>query len=129
MKKPKILVVDDDAELRQLLSILLADDYDVVQAEDGQAALDLVLRTEEQFALLITDLRMPRLNGAELLRKLNQGIPAIVVSGTFGVGGDVTAEELIKLGVVACIRKPYEFETILATTRAALAKYIPQPQH
>jgi DNA-binding response OmpR family regulator len=64
MKKAKILVVDDEAEIRNLLKILLTkEDFEVVEAEDGERALQLM---DDTFDLVVLDIMMPKKDGIEV---------------------------------------------------------------
>src|ERR1043165_8119186 len=81
----RLLVVDDDPSIREVMSAILAESgYQVLTAEDGMEALDLLPQFQPH--LVITDLRMPRLSGFELLeimRRRFPGLPVIAVSGEF----------------------------------------------
>nr|NIN23433.1 response regulator [Candidatus Aminicenantes bacterium]NIN47137.1 response regulator [Candidatus Aminicenantes bacterium]NIN90061.1 response regulator [Candidatus Aminicenantes bacterium]NIT28559.1 response regulator [Candidatus Aminicenantes bacterium] len=81
----RILVVEDDLEMRSLLADELSEDgYDVVQAGDGVEAVTKV--ANQRFDLVITDMRMPKMGGLELLpavKKVSPDIPVIVIS-SFG---------------------------------------------
>ena len=100
-----ILVVDDDPEVRQSMSFFLdAKGYSVVEAENGQEALEVLKRIRRFPCLVVLDLFMPVLNGREFLKRLAQDpvlrdIPVIVVSGNDNF--DVPLE-----GVAAYLRKP-----------------------
>src|SRR6185503_12774843 len=73
----RVLVVDDERSMRELLSIVLRrDGYDVLIAEDGAAAVELLKR--ERVDILITDIRMPQMNGVDLLREAKRIAPDIV---------------------------------------------------
>jgi two-component system chemotaxis response regulator CheY len=100
-----ILVVDDDPEERESMSFFLdAKGYSVVEAENGQEALEVLKRIRRLPCLVVLDLFMPVLNGREFLKRLAQDpvlrdIPVIVVSGNDNF--DVPLE-----GVAAYLRKP-----------------------
>ena len=77
----RVLVVDDERSMRELLSIVLRrDGYDVLIAEDGAAGLELLKR--ERIDILITDIRMPVMNGVDLLRQA-KGIAPEELDGIF----------------------------------------------
>jgi len=67
---PKILLVDDDLGLRRLVRLTLGPDYDIVEADDGEAAVELTQR--EHPDLVFMDIRMPRLSGYEACRRIKQ---------------------------------------------------------
>jgi two-component system cell cycle sensor histidine kinase/response regulator CckA len=97
-----ILVVEDEPAVRQLVAAALARaGYRVFEARDGQAALSLFNENETAIDLLVTDLRMPQMDGAELIRLLRARAPhlkVICVSGYPGAGIDlnVTGHYLAK---------------------------------
>src|SRR4029079_12904110 len=73
----RVLVVDDERSMRELLSIVLKrDGYDVLVAEDGAAAVDVMKR--ERIDILITDIRMPNMNGVDVLREAKRIDPEII---------------------------------------------------
>lgn len=82
-KTKRILIADDDPDVRQILRRLLEPDYEVVEAEDGLAAWELVLSFGP--AVLVTDIQMPGLDGLSLCRKLRENgfldLRIIVYSG------------------------------------------------
>ena len=112
-----MLVVDNEPKMRQILEFSLRSmGHEVVQAGDGVEALAVV--DAAHFDLVLTDLRMPRKDGLELLRELRQrgeDVPVIVLTA---YGTIETAVEAMKLGAADYIIKPFEIETIeLAVTR------------
>ncbi|MFH2006139.1 MAG: sigma-54 dependent transcriptional regulator [bacterium] len=102
---PLILIAEDDAGMRDLLTQILAEDgYRVVAVEDGQQAV-LRLKREEPRALL-TDLKMPRMDGMELLRwvvRERPGLPVVVLTAFGSVPGAV---EAMRLGAFDFLSKP-----------------------
>ena len=114
----RILVVDDEDKMRRILELaLMGMGHEVVQAADGQEALDRL--TEGDFDLVLTDLRMPRLDGLGLLQALrarDENMPVIVLTAH---GTVETAVEAMKLGAVDYIIRPFEMSTVeLAVSRA-----------
>lgn len=83
--QPRLLVVDDDEAIRELLSAMLTEKgYETAAAEDGLQALELLPQFRPD--LVVTDLRMPRMSGFELLKIVREQfprVPVIVVSGEF----------------------------------------------
>lgn len=81
----RLLVVDDDEAIREIISAMLTEHgYEIVTAEDGQQALELLPQFRPH--LVVTDLRMPRMSGDELVRIMRESfpeLPVIVVSGEF----------------------------------------------
>jgi two-component system, NtrC family, response regulator HydG len=115
-----ILVVDDDVALRYTLrEILESAGHRVVEAANGEEALARC--AEEPFPLVVTDLRMPRMDGMELLRALLQqpGTPPRVVLVT-AHGSERQAVEAMKAGAYDYFRKPFETDELLAVVGRAL---------
>ena len=119
MTNQSILVVDDEAKMRRLLEIMLSQlGYEVHQAIDGQAALDFL--NTNQVDLIITDLRMPNVDGIELLRKLRKqenDVSVIVVTAYATVE---TAVNAMKYGACDYIVRPFEIEAVEAAVIRAL---------
>ncbi len=83
----RVLIVDDDAQVRQLLvDLAKAANFDPIEAKDGQEALE-VLRTYDPIKAIITDYQMPIMNGAQLIRAVRQNYPEIFV--VLSSGSDV----------------------------------------
>jgi two-component system, NtrC family, response regulator AtoC len=118
--EPKqILVVDDEPNLRRVLSAQLTrDGYDVHTAEDGEQALQLL--AEHHIDLVITDLRMPKLDGMELLRRtvqLDEELPVVMITAHGTVDNAV---EALKTGAFDYITKPFDQAEVRTIVRKAL---------
>jgi two-component system chemotaxis sensor kinase CheA len=116
----KILVVEDNADSRDLLSKLLAmSGYEVSSAPDGESGYAAALK--EIPDLIITDVNMPRMDGIELLRKVRVEGPlagtAVLVVTAFG---DDAARFAIEAGADASTSKPFDFETFIDTVKAVI---------
>jgi len=116
----RILVVEDDAEMRALLADVLSDEgYAVEEAPDGAEAL-ILLRTES-FAAIVLDKNMPGLSGLDLLpgfRTICPEAPVILITAF----GDVSAYmDAMEKGAFEFIYKPFRMEELLRTLRRALA--------
>ncbi|MBL6614990.1 MAG: response regulator transcription factor FixJ [Reyranella sp.] len=113
-------VIDDDADVRQSLAFLLTAAGFTVRVHESAVAFLTVLPEATQ-GCVITDIRMPQMNGLELQRRLGElkaGLPVIVMTGH----GDVPmAVEAMKAGAVDFIEKPFDDEVLLSAVRAALA--------
>lgn len=118
----KILLVDDDAQaLESMERILTLSGMAVVTARDGQEALDRV-RQEKDWDAVVTDVRMPRMNGMEFLQALtvvSKEIPVILMSAFGRVEDAVWA---MKLGAVDFLSKPFKRQVILSAIEAALKR-------
>ena len=118
--KPKVLVVDDDPGVRYTIrEILESADFEVAEAADGAQALERVDKGAP-FQLVITDLRMPKIDGLELLRKLSGRAPAPRVILITAHGSESHAVEAMKLGAYDYFRKPFELEELLAVVQRAV---------
>jgi two-component system response regulator AtoC len=119
MPKQSILVVDDEPKMRRLLEIMLTQmDFTVFQAADGQEAFALL--SAQTADLVITDLRMPNLDGIGLLRQLrehNNEIPVIVVTA---YGTVESAVDAMKYGASDYIVRPFEIDAVTAAVQRAL---------
>jgi DNA-binding NtrC family response regulator len=116
---PHVLVIDDDPTVRSILDdYLKIKGFEVVLAEDGEGAVDLI--QERSFDLFLVDLVLPGMGGMEVLKKANElniNIPAIVITG---FGAIETAVEAIKLGAFDYITKPFVLEELILVVRRAL---------
>ncbi|MBE7559973.1 sigma 54-interacting transcriptional regulator [bacterium] len=116
----RILVVDDEAGIRTLLSrVLRKQDYQVEEAEDGEGALLRARQSEPHLVLL--DLKMPGIDGLEVMAQLRaegRAMPVIMLTAHSTVE---TAVEAMKLGAYDYLRKPFDVEDLLATVRRALS--------
>jgi len=115
----KILVVEDDDAMRDLLVEELSDEgFDVVAAANGRAGVDMVLT--QPIDLVITDLRMPDVDGFDLIRDVQatRQAPHIVMITAFG--SIETAIKAVKLGAFDYITKPFEFEELIIVADKAL---------
>ena len=121
MEKPKILIVDDDAELLQSLSLRLRrEGFDVAVAADAYRGLDRAKR--ESPDLLILDIHMPGGDGFSVQDRLQEPMgpwPIVIyLTGDKSLRTDLMAK---KLGAFAVIRKPFDIARLLETVRRAVA--------
>jgi PAS domain S-box-containing protein len=122
-----VLVVEDEAAVRQLVRRSLeAVGLTVLEAENGNQALEVVARRQERPKLVLTDVIMPGLNGRELSERLARtqpGLPVLFMSGY--TGDDVLARSLLP-DEAAFIQKPFAPEELVARVRAMLAQTAPR---
>jgi two-component system response regulator CpxR len=117
----KVLLVDDEREFVQTLSErLLMRDMGSAVAYDGQSALDMV--REEEPEVMILDLKMPGIDGIEVLRRVKQTNPEIEVIILTGHGSAADREVCMKLGAFAYLQKPVDIEVLSDTLRKANEK-------
>ena len=115
-------IIDDDVDVRQSLAFLLSTEGHAVRVHDSALAF-LKALPGAQDGCVITDIRMPDMDGLELQRRLNElkaGFPVIVMTGHGDVSLAVTA---MKAGAVDFIEKPFDDEVLLSAVRAALARH------
>nr|WP_299384498.1 sigma-54 dependent transcriptional regulator [Allomuricauda sp.] len=117
----KILVIEDESAIRRVLIKILSeesDTYNVQEAEDGLKGMEAIKR--EDFDLVLCDIKMPKMDGVEVLeaaRKIKPEIPFIMISGH----GDLdTAVNTMRLGAFDYISKPPDLNRLLTTVRNAL---------
>ena len=117
----RVLVVDDEASIRDLLSKTLAlAEYDVDTAPDGATALDR-MRTYS-YDLLIADLKMPGMDGLTLIKqakRLKSDLPVIIITG---YSTESSAIEAVNLGVDGDLTKPFRVPQVLAAAAKALGE-------
>ncbi|GGD06611.1 sigma-54-dependent transcriptional regulator [Hyunsoonleella pacifica] len=118
---PKILIIEDEAAIRRVLVKILSEEsntYEVEEAEDGLAAMDKIKK--DDFDLVLCDIKMPKMDGVEVLeatRKIKPETPIVMISGH----GDLdTAVNTMRLGAFDYISKPPDLNRLLNTVRNAL---------
>ncbi|MBK5202375.1 MAG: sigma-54-dependent Fis family transcriptional regulator [Prolixibacteraceae bacterium] len=117
----KILVIDDERSIRNsLMDILKYENYDVVLAEDGPQGLDLV--GKNVFDLILCDIKMPEMDGIEVLDQIHILAPDTPVVMISGHGNIDTAVESIKKGAYDFIEKPLDLNRLLITIKNATDK-------
>jgi len=118
---PKILVIEDEATIRRVLIKILTeenDTYEVEEAEDGLIGIEKIKK--EDYDLILCDIKMPKMDGVEVLeatKKIKPEIPIVMISGH----GDLdTAVNTMRLGAFDYISKPPDLNRLLNTVRIAL---------
>lgn len=117
----KILIIEDEAAIRRVLFKILSeesDTYEVSEAEDGLVGIDLIKK--EDFDLVLCDIKMPKMDGVEVLeavKKIKPDVPIVMISGH----GDLdTAVNTMRMGAFDYISKPPDLNRLLNTVRIAL---------
>lgn len=110
----KILLVDDDVGLRRLVRLTLGPDYDVIEANDGEEAVEIALR--ERPDLVFMDIRMPRLGGYEACRRIKQNpdtshVKVVILTANPNDEGEDKGESI---GADGYLTKPYSPLALLA---------------
>jgi len=115
-RPPRILVVDDERSMRELLAIVLKrEGYEVLLAENGKMAVDLI--EKEPIDILISDIKMPDLSGVEVLRaakKVDQDILGIMITAFASTD---TAVEAMRLGACDYLSKPFDIDLLKMKVR------------
>ncbi len=122
MSKGRVLVVDDEADVRKSVRLVLSKaGYDVVEAEDGEVGVRAIERGDNPFALgaIICDLNMPKMSGMEAITYFRSHFPhaSVIV-----LSGEVTSERagvLLVQGVSSILSKPINQDTLLAAVKKA----------
>jgi two-component system nitrogen regulation response regulator NtrX len=120
---PKILIIEDEAAIRRVLSKIISeesDSYHVEEAEDGLLGMEMIKNND--YDLVLCDIKMPKMDGVEVLekaKKIKPEIPIVMISGH----GDLdTAVNTMRLGAFDYISKPPDLNRLLNTVRNALDK-------
>jgi DNA-binding NtrC family response regulator len=117
----RLLVIDDEEDVREMLEFILsAEGFDVATVDGGLAAIELA--RVRSFDLAITDMRMPGMNGIETLVALKQRDPSMEVVVVTGYASEQTAAECIRLGAYGYLRKPFEIAELRPLIDGALAR-------
>jgi len=123
MPDRKILVVDDEQSIRRTLrDILEYEGYQVEEAEDGEEALAVLSATP--YDLVILDVKMPKIDGMDVLRELHSSQPALPVVMISGHGTIETAVEATRAGAYDFVEKPPDLNRLLLTVRNALDRAV-----
>jgi two-component system, NtrC family, response regulator PilR len=121
MTVDKILVVDDEKSMRDFLSIVLTKEgYAVTTAEDGESAIRLIRK--EPFDLVLSDLKMPKTGGIQVLKTVKKVSPDTIVVMITAFASTETAIEAIKEGAYDYVAKPFQVEEVQLIIRNALEK-------
>src|SRR3989339_1193492 len=117
----KIIIIDDEAGMRQVITkILVPQGHEVFAAEEGIQALEICRKESPDLALM--DIRLPDMDGGEILaglKRIKPQLPVVILSGF----GDVdAAADLVKQGGFEYISKPFKIDDFLALVRKALGQ-------
>ena len=111
--RKKILIVEDDADCRELINLILEDDYDVVMAVDGEEALAAIDRENPDLVLL--DIMIPQIDGWEVLRRLrtDERYKNLVVLAVTALASEESRQRAIREGATDYVVKPFDPEELL----------------
>ncbi len=122
--KGKILIIDDEAEVREVLRLHLeSGKYNVIEASDGEEGITMMKSGSNllQVGLILCDIRMPKVNGIEAIDYLKENAPSIPIIVITGYPDSELAVSLMKKGVKDYLVKPIEREKLLAKVAEVLS--------
>src|SRR5919197_473990 len=119
MKSERILIVDDEADIALILKLQLEDaGYQTDRARDGVEALECLAR--QKYALMLLDIKMPRMDGLQVLERAQSDYQDVAVVMMTAHGSDDIAVEAMKKGAVDYIAKPFSTDDLLKRVERAL---------
>ena len=129
-ERAKILIVDDDDMNRTVLSDLLSDEYDIIEAKDGDKAIEILEKMAKDITLVLLDMVMPGRDGLEVLEIMNEkdwikGTPVVMISAETA---SPQVEKAFSLGVTDFIYRPFDQMVVQTRVRNTIQLYIKQKQ-
>ena len=129
-ERAKILIVDDDAMNRVVLSDLLADEYDIIEAKDGDEAIEILEKMAKEITLVLLDMVMPGRDGLQVLEVMNErewikGTPVVMISAETS---SPHVEKAFSLGVTDFIYRPFDQMVVQNRVRNTIGLYVKQMQ-
>ena len=126
--KHTVLVVDDSAINRELLTEILKNEYNVIEADDGEVAIDVIGARGEEISVVLLDIVMPKVDGFEVLKYMNlnhliESIPVITISGD---ESDATVRKAYELGVADYINRPFDAKVVYRRVMNTINLYAKQ---
>ena len=119
----KVLVIEDEEIVRELVVLLLEKlGFTALTAQDGRAGVHLVAQRGSEFCLVLLDLTMPEMGGADAFREISRLRPNLPVILSSGYNGQDATSQFAGKGLAGFIQKPFDFDTL----RAAVDKVLPQ---
>ena len=118
---PRILIVDDEVEITEILADLLSEDYQCVRAGSAEQALSQL--TDNQFQLVISDITMPGMSGLEMIPHVKELSPETVVVMISGMQTVESAIGALRLGAFDYLMKPFDLRQVEAVVKRALEHY------
>ncbi len=120
MTQKKVLICDDEEGIRESLKLILGDDYNIILTNDGQQCLNCLDNADNDVGVVLLDIKMPKVNGLDILGQIKQNHPEIKVVIVTGYKSVETATEAAKLGASGYIVKPFRSDEILETVERNL---------
>ena len=126
MKNLTILIVDDEVRMRKLIKdFLIKKEYDILEAEDGEKALNIYKENKNKISLILLDVMMPKLDGWSVLRQIrqeNENIPIVMLTARSEEQDELFGFEL---GATEYITKPFSPKILVARVEAILKRTFP----
>ncbi len=119
MADKKVLICDDEENIRETLKLILADDFNLILVESGEQALHALANSKDIGAMLL-DIKMPKVNGLDVLKEIKSKHPHVKIIMVTGYRSVETAAEASRLGASGYIVKPFKAEEIIAVIRRDL---------
>lgn len=120
MGKPHLLIADDEEGIREALRLILGGLYQLTFAVDGQDAV--AKAAQQRFDLILLDIKMPKLDGLEVLKRIRQQNPQVAVLMLTAYQSVELAKEALNHGALSYLPKPFERDAIQAAVAEALSK-------
>ena len=108
----KILICDDEEGIRESLKLILGDHYDLITVDSGEQCLEC-LKNDTSIGLVLLDIKMPKVNGLDILKAIKEKNPDLHVIIVTGYKSVETASEAATLGASGYIVKPFKSDEIL----------------
>ena len=108
----KILIIDDEEGVRESLKLILGDRYNLILTDNGPQGLECLAKSRD-ISLVLLDIKMPRMNGFDILKEIHGKYPDVKVVMITGYRSVETAAEAVRLGATGYIVKPFKSEEIL----------------
>ena len=119
MNSKKVLIVDDEEGIRESLKLVLEDHYELVVTASGEQALECLANTKT-IGLVLLDIKMPKINGLEVLKLIKDKFPTMKIVMVTGYRSVETAAEAARLGACGYIVKPFKTDEIRETVKKNL---------
>lgn len=114
-----ILVVDDEVGYREMIQMDLCDQgFRAFTAKGGMEALEIL--SQEKIDLVVTDMKMPKMDGLEIVKAVKKNHPSIPIVLMTGYAVEDRVEKALQLTATACLRKPFDIEELATVIRTAL---------
>lgn len=115
----KILICDDEENIREMLKLILGEFYELILVSSGEQAL-YTLENQKDIKIALLDIKMPKINGLDVLKEIRARFPKVKIVMVTGYKSVEMAAEASKLGASGYIVKPFKSEDILETIRKIL---------